>query len=780
MRLIKVLIFLFAITAALLAQLDPSGRVGRLSYVNGPVSFQPAGVADWVDADLNRPLTTGDQVWVGDGGRAEIHVGSTAFRLDSNTAFEFLNLDDQTIQIQLSQGNLTVRAWNLAQNQNLELDTPSLAFTVLRPGEYRINANPDSQTTNVIVRNGYGEVTGGGQTFPVEARQQAIVVGGDQITYDLVDAPGLDGWDQWSASRDRRYDTSPSARYVSREMGGYEALDEYGSWGNQPGYGQVWMPNTVAAGWAPYQDGHWVWIAPWGWTWVDDAPWGFAPSHYGRWASFRGRWGWVPGPYGQNPLYAPALVGWIGGGRGGSGFSMSFSFGNAAAVGWFPLGPREPYIPSYGVSSGYFDRVNRSNTVISNTTINNYYNDTRNSNNTTINNIQYANRNVQNAVTAVPQDRFANGRRVAEIARPVPVAQLRTASFVAAPAIAPQQASVLGPRAEEASRAPRPPATVLTRPVVARTAPPPAPVPFARQQAELTKNPGRPLPAAAVRQLAQAAPARTAPVRVVNMAQIQRVQPKVGAGPQQGLNRANSTPANRGAMATQAPNVQQRAVPMPSPAPATRSNQSPSNNAARQRGRSSTPVDRPGAPAANANPRQQNAPQPNVARPAATPPPPTVTARPNQPPANGNARQDRRPTPPARPDVTPPSPARRQQNAPSPNVAPQPRAPQPNVMRQPNVPPPNAAPQPRTPQPNVVRQPSDRAPSVARQPSAPSPSRQQPQQPKRAAPPEQPSRPEARVPQRQPAPRIRQAPVREAAPAREAKAKPDKKDEKKQ
>jgi hypothetical protein len=57
-----------------------------------------------------------------------------------------------------------------------------------------------------------------------------------------------------------------SARYVSREMDGYEDLDQYGSWASQPGYGQVWMPTSVAAGWTPYHDGHWAWIAPWGWT----------------------------------------------------------------------------------------------------------------------------------------------------------------------------------------------------------------------------------------------------------------------------------------------------------------------------------------------------------------------------------------------------------------------------------------------------------------------------------------------------------------------------------
>ena len=47
-----------------------AGRVARLSYIYGAVSFRPAGVDDWVPVDFNRPLTTGDHLFVefaGDG-----------------------------------------------------------------------------------------------------------------------------------------------------------------------------------------------------------------------------------------------------------------------------------------------------------------------------------------------------------------------------------------------------------------------------------------------------------------------------------------------------------------------------------------------------------------------------------------------------------------------------------------------------------------------------------------------------------------------------------------
>jgi len=657
-----------ASAAFLAAQMDPPTRVGRLNYRDGPVSFRPTGINEWVEADINRPLTIGDDIWVGDRGRAEFHIGSTALRLSAYSDFEFLNLDDRTVQIRLSEGTLNVRLRNLAQDQIFEVDTP----------------NPDSQTTIVTVREGEGEVTGGGQSFPVYSRQRVVVRGDDQINYNLASMGGPDEFDQWSSTRDRREDQSPSARYVSREIAGYDDLDQYGRWNDQPGYGQVWMPTSVSANWAPYHDGHWAWIAPWGWTWVDEAPWGFAPYHYGRWASFGGRWGWIPGPYGVTPLYAPALVGWVGGGRGGSGFSLSFSIGNAPAVGWFPLGPREPYFPSYRVSQGYFTRVNTTNTVINNTTINNYYDYSRNSNTTAITNIAYANQRVENGVTAVPQNTFASGRRVTLDARPVPAAQLASVQVVAAPSIAPQRESVLGSRADTASRAARPPDNVLSRPVVARTAPPPAPVPFERQQRALAQDPGRPLPQAQVQQLRQSAPAPSAPVRVVDLGRVTRVQPQVGGG-----------------------------VQIPQPAAGERQNGPPGQ----QRQQQQQDVQRQQQPVAR--PPQQ----PEVAQ-----PPPPVTEQRNVPPGQLRQQQQQQ-------DAQRQQEVRRQQQ----NVPPQASAPErQNVPPGRQQPPQQAAPPPaeRPQQPAAERQnvpPQRPRPEVARPPAEapPPPAAERPQRPDR-------------------------------------------------
>src|SRR5262245_41100771 len=130
---------------------DPSSRVARLNYLSGSVSLQPAGVDDWTPATLNYPLSTGDQLWIDNNARAEMHIGSTAIQIDSGTASSLLNLDDRTVQLRLSQGSIAIRIRNLADDEVYEIDAPNGAISLLRTGSYRIDADPDRQTTTVTV-----------------------------------------------------------------------------------------------------------------------------------------------------------------------------------------------------------------------------------------------------------------------------------------------------------------------------------------------------------------------------------------------------------------------------------------------------------------------------------------------------------------------------------------------------------------------------------------------------------------------------------------------------
>jgi hypothetical protein len=592
---------------------DPPTRVARISHTDGAVSFNPAGTDDWVSAVINRPMTTGDKLWADNGARAELHIGSASLRIGSTTGFSFLNLDDNVAQIQITEGTLRVRVKRLDQNETFEIDTPNLAFSVLRPGTYRISVNENGDTTEVSVLGGEGEVTGGGQAYSVHANQTATFVGTDQLDADVHDLGGYDEFDQWCAQRDVREDRSASARYVSPDVVGYEDLDDYGGWRPVPEYGTVWFPHTTVVGWAPYRYGHWVYIAPWGYTWVEDEPWGFAPFHYGRWVVVGGVWGWVPAPppvvgvaY-VRPVYAPALVAWVGG--------PHFGVAVTSNVGWFPLGPREVYVPSYPVSRRYCETINVSNTRVERTVVNNYYTTVVVNKQVNVTNVTYVNQRVNGAVTATRGETFVSGQNVSRNVVRVDQREIVNTRVVAGgPAIAPTRQTFIGAGRPAAVR---PPATIVTRTVVAKAPPPPAPVSVERQEAAIRANAGRPINRAEYRQLAppttQAAAGNTAaPRNNVRIAPVARtvtpIQPR---------------PANTAGRPGQP--VQQQGQPPVNNTP--RPNQQPPNSPAYNN------AGRPGQPVNNGQPTQVNPGQPG------NNPAYNNAGRPNQPVNNGQPGQ---------------------------------------------------------------------------------------------------------------------------------------------
>jgi FecR protein len=463
---------------------DPPTRVARLSFSDGSVSFQPGGEGDWVQAVPNRPLTTGDNLWADKDSRAELEIGSTSLRIDSETSITFLELDDHTTQVRLSQGSMIFRLRHLDDDDHFEVDTPNSAFVVQRTGEYRIDVNSTGDETDVTVWHGRGEVTGGGASYDVVAGQLAKFTGTNELDHQINQLPPNDDFDNFAFNRDQLEDRSESSNYISTEMTGYEDLDEYGHWHYVADYGPVWTPVGIAPGWAPYRFGHWVWVAPWGWTWVEDEPWGFAPFHYGRWAYLEGGWCWAPGPIAVRPVYAPAFVAFVG----GAGFAVGVG---GPAVAWFPLAPHEVYVPWYRTSRGYFDNVNVTNTRVNVTQVTNVYNTTIINNNTT--RITYVNQRLPNAVTAVSRQAFVQARPVNTNMVRVDEAKIAQAPIARNIPVQPVKQSVLGAGRPTGVR---PPAAVERRQVVA-TRTPTLPRQSIEQRANVrTESPGTPETAA--------------------------------------------------------------------------------------------------------------------------------------------------------------------------------------------------------------------------------------------------------------------------------------------
>jgi Family of unknown function (DUF6600) len=650
-------------------QNDPPGRAARLGYLQGAVSFQPAGESDWVEAVPNRPMTIGDKLWADKDSRAEVQLGSASIRLAPNTGISFLNLDDRTVQVQLSAGTVDVRVRRLSHDDVFEIDTSNQAFSIFQPGRYRLDASEDGSSTVITVREGDGESTGNGQTYTVRAGQRATFSGTQQLNAEVEDIRGPDDFDNWSNGRERRYEESPSARYCAPDMVGSQDLDEYGDWHPSPEYGNVWYPR-VERGWAPYHEGHWAWIDPWGWTWVDDDPWGYAPFHYGRWAFVEDRWGWIPGPVAVAPVYAPALVVFVGGGGGFGG-----------NVGWFPLGPREVYVPPYGGSREYVNRVNVSNTTVNQTTVTNVYNTTIVNNNTTINNVTYVNKNVAGAVTAVPQHAFASAQPVARSAVAVNPRELSAASVNARATVAPSREAVLGAHANTANHVAAPPQAVASRPVIAKATPPPPPAPFAARQQALAAHPGRPIARQQLQQMARQNPPRSQPQ--VRQAPPGKPATAVMARPgnqpaNQPANRPGNPPPPGRPAALAQPHQPQPSQPAPGNRPQYRPqpNQPPQNRPMPNQPTPSRPEmnqpNRPAQPAPNERPalqpnnRPESAPVPN--RPEQNQPEPSYRPEPNRPsPANQPASRPAEPprSEPQRPQ-NPPPPQREQQRNPPP------------------------------------------------------------------------------------------------------------------
>lgn len=449
---------------------DPPSRVGRLSYVDGPVSFRAAGSGVWTPAVLNRPVTTGDELWTSAGARAELHLGFAAVRLDESTDFGVLELSDNAFQAKLTQGVIRFTLRRLQHGDAFEIDTPNASITPSELGEYRVEVSAKTSTTQLIVRAGEAEVTNPSLAFEVPSGQRARVDHTKLLTRNVTSAPQADRFDQFCQMRDHLQEHAESLKYVSSGVIGAYDLDDCGIWLTSPTLGAYWTPRCVAAGWAPYRFGRWAWIEPWGWTWIDDAPWGFAPFHYGRWASLDGAWSWIPGPARGQAVFAPALVVFVGATKLGS-----------AAVAWFPLAPKEVYVPAYRASLRYLTNLNpmaENPSTIDPTVLPRQ---------------PYANRVAPDAITAVSRAVFTSGRPLESSilmveSRDAAALQV-TASF---PPLVPEAESLSG-RVPAGARVAQPTQDSSQRQVVLRRSPAPAPIPFESRLPLLEAHPGQPL-----------------------------------------------------------------------------------------------------------------------------------------------------------------------------------------------------------------------------------------------------------------------------------------------
>jgi hypothetical protein len=377
-----VLVLAAAVAQPVYAQEEPPGRVGRVSVIEGDVWLRDASSSNPFIGTLNWPVTQGTAFETGLSARAEVRIGSTAVRFAPSSRARFDTLNDDALRLTLDRGSVSLRVRSIEAARDTVVITPQGNIVFADAGRYRVDVGNYGEVNLSVIR-GNARFDGRSNSVSVPAGNQLALYEDGRSQFIALDN---DSFTAWVADRDREFDRRPAPRYVSPELTGGDALEEYGSWAVTSSYGPVWYPSAYPAGWAPFRTGNWVWMRPWGWTWVDSQPWGFAVSHYGRWASIDGRWGWVPGEYIARPVWAPALVAWAGGSR----WSVSVNLGYPA-VGWVPLAPYEVFTPYYVAPARYWHAVNAP--YVRNVTVVNYVQQNPGSQ-------SYANASVAGAVSA--------------------------------------------------------------------------------------------------------------------------------------------------------------------------------------------------------------------------------------------------------------------------------------------------------------------------------------------------------------------------------------------
>ena len=444
-----------AFTSAASALNDPPSQAGRLAYTEGTVSFHDDEQAGWSRAIVNTPLTSGDSIWTEPNARSEISVAGTRVRMDGSTQLNLLEINDQQTRLQVGQGRVDIKTFSLNPNTPYQVVTPRGTINLRQQGDYYVEAGSTQDATRLGVRSGAAQIQSlNGQTVTVNPGQVGEIFGdtGALQLRTLNTAPPAQPA-YWSA-RDRQINYDVPTQYLSAGITGYEDLNAYGSWSNDSLYGNVWTPRSVPTGWQPYKNGHWSYVKPWGWTWVDDQPWGYAPSHYGRWANRDNQWVWVPPQRETQPVYAPALVDFIGGiqlVQALLGGNTSLGNQNSAPVGWFPLGPREAYVPSYSTDRDYYARLNSSNQVQQQALDERWLRAQRREAYIAGQNSVMAN---QRFTTVIPSDVFVNSQPVARAALKISPAQIAAAPVapVAAPPAPTASLAVAAPASAPAAK----------------------------------------------------------------------------------------------------------------------------------------------------------------------------------------------------------------------------------------------------------------------------------------------------------------------------------------
>lgn len=347
----------------------------RMTLVDGDVQLWDDEAREWVPVAINMPLREGDRLWVPEEGRAEIQSrNGTYVRLNERTGLDLLRIEQDSLQLYLSQGQVHVN-FPGSRDSRVQIDAPMSTVRAYERARFGVDVFRQGDT-DISVYDGEVYVESSrGRTMLREGRQLSL---GDDYS-DIFSLGRETSWERWNRERDSRLaDRRYRDDYLPEELRYYGSdFDEYGRWVYAREHGYVWTPTfSVSVGWSPYRDGRWIWRGG-DYVWLSYEPWGWVPYHYGRWTFVVNiGWCWVP-PARGSVYWGPGYVGWV--------YTPTY-------VAWVPLAPREIYY-GYGYYGSY--SINIINITIGSMRVRHDYRNVR----------------VRNAVIVLDHDSFRRGRR---------------------------------------------------------------------------------------------------------------------------------------------------------------------------------------------------------------------------------------------------------------------------------------------------------------------------------------------------------------------------------
>ena len=305
---------LFAFLASLPALATSQVRIVRLSYVEGGVQID-RNTGKFEKAFPNLPITEGEKLRTASDGRAEVEFedGSTLHVVPGSLIkFSELSLADsgnKVSTVEVVQGTTYVDFEGVKRDQ-LTLEFAHEKIALAHSAHLRIGIG--DRGASVAVLKGDVQVDSRSGASEVKKNQTAEFSFAENerlaLVKDVEDQP-YDAWDKQQDQYHERYAANSYSRYSAYNYG-LADLNYYGNFFSVPGYGMVWQPYFIGAGWDPFMDGLWAFQPGFGFGWISAYPWGWTPYHSGSWIFLPGYgWAWEPGgawssfyvPHVQNP-----------------------------------------------------------------------------------------------------------------------------------------------------------------------------------------------------------------------------------------------------------------------------------------------------------------------------------------------------------------------------------------------------------------------------------------------------------------------------------------------